>query len=283
VGDRMKRFSVVLPSVVILIFLLSSCVKPTTVPIPSTTTQELVIGSTQVSPKDGMVMVFVPAGDFVMGSPEGEGNSDEYPQHMVTLDAYWIDQSEVTNGKYAQCVADGACTNPSVNSSSIRDSYYGNETYDNYPVIYVHWSDAKDYCSWAGRRLPTEAEWEKAARGSEGQIYPWGDESPSPSLSNFDNIIGDTSEVGSFPAGVSPYGAFDMAGNVFEMVADWYDANYYGISPSSNPMGADAEGAKVVRSGSWSYSALDIRITKRNWVSPRSSFVVIGFRCALSQ
>jgi formylglycine-generating enzyme required for sulfatase activity len=271
--------------VLVIVYILVGCSFPINgVQKTSTSTPviPLGIGSTQVSPKDGMTMVFVPAGNFLMGSPEGVGREDEHPQHTVTLDAYWIDQTEVTNGKYAQCVADKACTLPSVNSSMTRDSYYGNPAFDNFPVVYVHWSDAVDYCKWSGRRLPTEAEWEKAARGTEGHTYPWGNTPPDSSLANYKDIIGDTAEVGSYPAGASPYGALDMVGNVFEIVADHYDANYFSNSPLSNPKGPDSDGPYAVRSSSWSYGELDMAASRRNWVAPHDSFVVSGFRCALS-
>ncbi|MHC1740667.1 MAG: formylglycine-generating enzyme family protein [Anaerolineaceae bacterium] len=265
----------------IVVIILGGCIVPADTN-QTGTPQALGIGSTQISVKDGMVLVYVPAGEFLMGALEGKGNPDEHPQHTVTLDAFWIDQTEVTNGKYALCVADKACTAPSVATSLTRDAYYGNPSYDNYPVVYVHWSDAEDYCTWAGRRLPTEAEWEKAARGTEGQIFPWGNEFAATNQANFGNKNADSAEVGSYPAGASPYGALDMAGNVLEMTADWYDANYYLNSPSINPMGADKQGAKVVRSGSWGYEALDLRASLRKWINPTDSFHTIGFRCGMS-
>ncbi len=169
----------------------------------------------------------------MMGSEEGD--EDEQPVHEVTLDAFWIDRTEVTNAQFAGCVADGACQPPSETSSSTRDPYYGNDEFADYPVIYVSWNDASEFCEWAGGRLPTEAEWEYAARGPESFTYPWGNNGPSTSLLNFDTNVGDTSEVGSYPDGASWVGALDMAGNVWEWVNDWYDSGYYQNSPGENP------------------------------------------------
>ena len=178
-----------------------------------------------VSPAGGMVMVYVPEGRFLMGSAPGnaDADSDEFPQHEVYLDAFWIGQTEVTNGMYAQCADAGACEPPRITTNSAtRSSYYGNPSYMDYPVIYVSWDQAQAYCAWAGGRLPTEAEWEKAARGAEGtRTYPWGEGISCP-RANFAGCEGDTTRAGSYPAGASLYGALDMAGNVAEWTASAY-------------------------------------------------------------
>jgi eukaryotic-like serine/threonine-protein kinase len=204
---------------------------PTRTPSPTITpTSTLGIGSTMISEKDGMAMVFVPAGEFTMGSNSSYYLSEQ-PEHKVNLDAFWIDQTEVTNAMFAKCVLDGECMPQSSLRSGTRGSYYGDTKFDDYPVIYVNWNQAIAYCVWAGRSLPTEAQWEKAARGTDGRTYPWGDTAPSSILLNYNGGVGDTSAVGGYESGKSPYGAYDMAGNVKEWVNDWYDRNYYQISP----------------------------------------------------
>ena len=181
------------------------------------------IGSIMTRETDGMEMVFVPAGEFEMGGNDADAWDDEKPAHTVYLDSYWIDKYEVSNAQYAKCVTAGDCTKPSYTGSYTRSNYYGNPEYDDYPVIYVDWNQAKDYCQWAGGDLPTEAQWEKAARGTDGRAYPWGNESPTCQLTNFDQgsyenpnyCVGDTSPVTDYEAGASPYGALNMAGNVW--------------------------------------------------------------------
>jgi formylglycine-generating enzyme required for sulfatase activity len=270
---------------------------PTTVPTPSPTTQltntpvlliptvqpaTSGVGSARVWEKDGMVMVYVSASEFLMGSADSdrEAISDEKPQHTVYLDAFWIDKTEVTNAQYKKCVQAGACRPPSRAESSTRKNYYGNSQYDNYPVIWVSWNDAKTYCEWAGRRLPTEAEWEKAARGIDGRIYPWGNGTPNSNLLNFNMQVGDTTEVGTYPSGASPYDVLDMAGNVWELVADWYNSNYYASSPFRNPVGPSSGQYRVVRGGSWGDAAKVVRVALRLWPVPTFRDDVVGFRCA---
>ncbi len=247
-----------------------------------TATPILDIGSTRVSSIDNMTMVYVPSGDFLMGSPDAVGEDDEHPQHTVYLDAYWIDQTEVTNGMYELCVNEGACTPPSNNSSNTRSFYYGNFTYYDYPVIYVDWDQAQAYCKWAGRQLPSEAQWEKAARGTDGQVYPWGNNSPDSFLTNYNSIVGDTTEAGNYPFGDSPYKVKDMAGNVWEWVADWYYNRIYYSQSQSNPIGSTLGEFHVLRGGSWTNYIYNIRSAYRSKDSPSSASSNIGFRCSLS-
>ena len=227
-------------------------------------------------------MVFVPAGEFIMGSPEGEGGDDEHPQRTVYLDAFYIGKYEVTNAEYKECVDAGACEPPSRNWSKTRFFYYGNPEYDNYPVIRVTWYDAKAYCDWKGVRLPTEAEWEKAARGTDGREYPWGNETPDETKLNYNRNIGDTTEVGSYPDGASTYGAMDMAGNVWEWVADWLDEDYYSKAPERNPRGPDSREYRVLRGGSWVYPERFARCSLRGWIFPDYRSYSVGFRVAAS-
>ena len=236
------------------------------------------IGSSWIRPADGMVMLFVPAGEFTMGS---ETRDDEKPIHMVTLDAYWMDQTEVTNQKYALCVQAGACAPPKQTRSSQRSEYYGNPEYDEYPVIYVDWYMANDYCSWAGGRLPTEAEWEKAARGADERTYPWG-EGIDCNKANYSGCVNDTLTVGSYEYGKSLYGLFDMAGNVWEWVLDWYDSNYYSISPASNPQGPVSGQSRVLRGGSWYIVDNSVRSADRDRSNPTNTYDNVGFRCSRS-
>ena len=250
---------------------------------------------TEVSVTDdyGISMALVPAGSFEMGSKYLGGDANTV--HTIMLDAYYIDQYEVSNAHYAECVDAGVCDPPSETASSTRSSYYGNSSYDDYPVIYVDWFAAQTYCEWRGARLPTEAEWEKAARGGlEGKLYPWGDTFDGNRANSCDKNCeihwanheyndgyADTAPVGNYaPNG---YGLYDMAGNVFEWTADWYDENYYHNSPSSNPEGPASGEYRVLRDGSWRLSESNLIIGIRWNYDPSVSDEDTGFRCASSQ
>lgn len=227
--------------------------------------------------KDGMTMFFVPEGEFTMGS---NVKTDEQPIHTVYLDSFWIYQTEVTNAMYGKCVTEGACSEPHDSSSSTQNDYYGNFTFNNYPVIYVDWSQAMTYCEWSGGSLPTEAQWEKVARGTGERIYPWGNDSPSCGLANIPGCKGDTTAVGSYPAGKSPYGALDMAGNVWEWVSDWYSTSYP-AGTVSNPQGPSFGDARGLRGGSWIDDTYDFRSAGRAGVSTMYGTYDIGFRCVM--
>jgi formylglycine-generating enzyme required for sulfatase activity len=231
-------------------------------------------GSMRISPVDGMISIYIPEGDFLMGDSRDMNSS---PLHRVYLDAYWIDQTEVTNAMFENCIAAGACAF-SVHQAK-EEIHFGEPAYANDPIVYITWYDAVTYCQWAGRRLPTEAEWEKAARGTDLREYPWGDSSPERFLLNFDNLVGDTTPVGTFLAGASPYGVLDMAGNVREWVADWYGASYYKISPWKNPQGPASGEMRVLRGGSYIDNFQRVRAAKRFEHLPDSGGVNRGFRC----
>jgi formylglycine-generating enzyme required for sulfatase activity len=252
---------------------------PTDTPeLAAPTPEELGVGSTMTG-EDGMTLAYVPAGEFQMGSDRYD---DEKPIHTVHLDAYWIDQSEVTNGMYAKCVEAGKCDPPSSIGSYTRDSYYGNSEFDDYPVIYVSWNDAAAYCEWAGRRLPTESEWEKAAGwdadAEARRIYPWGD-SIDESYANYAGNIGDTTAVGDYQKGVSFFGAYDMAGNVWEWVDDWYDVYPGGDENASSNFG---QTYRVLRGGAWDPYHDFVRAAARGWFVPTSTLNDLGFRCSRS-
>ena len=229
----------------------------------------------KVSPVDGMVMMAVPAGQFLMGSDEG--HPDERPAHVVYLHTYWIDQTEVTNAQYARCVESGSCELP------IDPAFYLDDDLNYHPVVYVDWESANTYCQWAGRRLPTEAEWEKAARGTDNRTYPWGEQGDCSRANFWDCPDFDfTSPVGYYDEkGVSPYGAYDMAGNVWEWVSDWYDLEYYQESPVLNPQGPASGIFHVWRGGSWNCNQTSARSAGRGKYNPIYWQDLIGFRCAL--
>lgn len=302
--------------VLLLVFLLSGCTwSKTTLPLKTGTKQltkhKLII---QTNPIDQMEMVLIPAGRFFMGiSDQNEQQAileyssyDEgfnigfdmesikqiLTEHEVELNAFWLDRYEVTNEQYKKCVDAGVCEYP-----EIRE-YYSDELYKNHPVVYVAWNDANTYCEWAGRRLPTEAEWEHAARGKENWVYPWGDvfESSYVNVDDETTVWDDytvkcsslgcdgydlTSPVGQFPQGMSGYGVYDMAGNVAEWVADWYGDDSYNLSQLKNPTGPNFGTFRVVRGSSWNTKQVKVFLFLRYHLEPSISFASLGFRCAV--
>jgi formylglycine-generating enzyme required for sulfatase activity len=232
--------------------------------------------------KHGAPMVWVKDGAFTMGSPEGPAKSQ--PPHEVYLNAFYIDQYEVTTARYAKFLAATGPNHPGlvpmfweqVNLSADGDR----------PVIGVTWGAADAFCRWARKRLPTEAEWEKAARGVDGRTYPWGNEEPAFRLANYDkpvyhNIYSDSLRpVSGYEAGMSPYGLYNMAGNASEWVADWYDERYYAASPKSNPQGPARGQQKVLRGGSVGDSASLLKAASRESYFPTDTGPYVGIRCA---
>lgn len=222
---------------------------------------------TKISTTDNSVFVLVPEGEFIMGSDLNDPYfwGAEMPKHTAYLDTFWIQITEVTNSMYRACVNDGVCSPPSETSSRTHKDYYDNENYNDYPVINVTYDAASAYCAWIGGRLPTEAEWEKAARGTDGRLFPWGNHEIQDNFANLcdenctnldtpefglNDGYADVAPVGSFPAGTSPYGALDMAGNVLEWTSDWYAVDYYENSPYENPTGPTSGNKHPVRGGS---------------------------------
>ncbi len=307
---------------------------PTDTPMPAPPPAVAEAGQVWVSPIDGAEMVYVSAGEFTMGLSDAQLNSalvlcsedfgncernvfeDEQPQHAVYVNAFYIDKTEVTNERFARFVAEtdyrteaerqgwgwvwkGLSEGEKVKGADWRHPHGPGSNIEDkmdYPAVLISWNDADAYCQWAGKRLPTEAEWEKAARGTDMRIFPWGDTLTEGNRANFcdarctydwryagaDDGYEWTAPVGSYPAGVSPYGVLDMAGNVWEWVADWYDPGYYSQSSWSNPSGPDYGGKRVLRGGSWFNIRLDLRCTSRHGTSPNLTFNDIGFRCAQS-
>jgi eukaryotic-like serine/threonine-protein kinase len=265
-------------------------------PLPTTTVHT----TTATNPPEfidsqGMPMRVVPAGNFLMGAPpeDHEAKGDEGPQRSINLDAFAIDQTEVSVAMYLRCVAAGICKLNTPSSGTVPSDYYSDPVYADYPVVDVTWLDASRYCEWIDKRLPTEAEWEKAARGAEGLIFPWGNEWDPNSLNfcdanclgdyrdpTFDDGYADRSPAGNYPAGASPYGLLDMAGNVWEWVADWYSESYYRDPATENPPGPASGSERVVRGGGYDSRGTNVRASKRLHHLPAFYSGSLGFRCA---
>jgi len=309
--SQMQRITSLIIFFLMLIFVVG-CVpatpasEKTPLTIPSASGPPKGLGDTKVASKDDVIMDYVPAGPFIMGTEHGL--TDEQPAHIVSLDAFWMDQTEVTNALYSKCVEAGRCKKPA------DLTYYDDPAYANHPVSSVSWTEAVTYCTWVDRRLPTEAEWEKAAiwdpTNNQKLVYPWGDQYQC-SMGNFDDetdldasVMQDgsmscdgfakTAPVGSFPQGASPYGVLDMGGNVWEWVHDAFIEvdpfnatiqNYYAISPSVNPMGVDPAITEYrsMRGGSWNWTFGYGRSAYRLWFGKDDHYDAVGFRCAVSE
>jgi formylglycine-generating enzyme required for sulfatase activity len=273
------------------------------------------LGDTREREIDGMTMVFVPSGEFTMGvdylgmraginlckefkttkgpgTCMGEAFANEMPAHLVTLDAFWIDRTEVTNQQYQRCVEEAACSPPSETGSYTSETYFGDPGFEAYPVVWVTRDQAVEYCSWAGGRLPTEAEWEYAARGPENLTFPWGNDF-DPSRANYcdasaaagdvdltyDDGYPETAPVGSFPTGVSWCGALDLAGNVREWVSGWF--GYYTADPQVNPQGPDSGRTYPTKGGCWLDKPDNLRSSNRGENTPDYVRHKVGFRCVV--
>jgi formylglycine-generating enzyme required for sulfatase activity len=260
----------------------------TPIPDPEMQIFEMAPGEIIWSERDGMALVFLPAGPFLMGNVDDQkltNTQDEYPIHEVILNDYFIDLHEVTNKQYRLCVEAGVCDPPQSKVSQKRSDYFTNTSYDDYPVIKISWQDAQTYCQWAGRDLPSEAEWEKAAgwdyQSSQARQYPWGNTNPDQILANYGLQVGDTSPVAQYPQGKSPLGLMDMAGNVWEWVYDRYGRDYYVSTPYEDPYGPEQGSYRVMRGGSWISNSFDLRVSRRHRFAPQDSRFDLGFRCVL--
>ena len=236
-------------------------------------------------------MILIPAGNFIMGTNSEQANADQKPAHKVYLDAFYIDKHEVTNAQFEAFITDGGYQNQEhwtengwnfIQKNHITTPLQHGEntvsTKPNHPMIGVSWYEAKAYATWAGKRLPTESEWEKAAKGTKKRVYPWGDEMDFSKLSYFPHVT-KVRAVGSFPEGASPYGVLDMAGSVWEWCSDWYGESYYPQSARENPKGPDSGEYRVLRGGGWDSIRLQLQCTYRYYDKADRRTYNIGFRC----
>lgn len=278
-----------------LIYILSACSTPTPIVVvvtatpPPPTEPAVVETATEVTPAqvavagpqsgdkvkwvDGSTLVYVPPSEFVMGN-----DGFDAPIHNVTVEGYWIQQTKVTNRMYAQCVSVGSCIAP---TQELGGPVYSNPDYANHPVVGVTWTQANAFCAWSLGRLPTEAEWEKAARGLNANIYPWGNDEPACDILNFGYCSGRTSEVDTFLNGASFYGLYDMAGNVFEWVGDWYDEAYYTSSPLVNPTGPESGQYRSIRGSSFETDPDQAASAIRHYGGEAYHSRDLGFRCVV--
>jgi serine/threonine protein kinase len=273
---------------------------PTLPSIPPTSTPGVFAPETHVNPLDQAEMVLIPASTFEMGLDDAQAATlrmmcqncgdvfrASQPSHTVTLDSYLIYKTEVSNRMYNLCVQDGACNPPVRYNSETRGSYYADPKYEKYPVVFVTWYAAEKYCQWAGGHLPTEAQWEYAARGPKGNLFPWGENLPNENLANIANFLNDTTPVDEYPQGASPFGLLNLTGNVWEWVFDWYQADYYQTNNNwLNPQGPesgdyrDGDNLKSGRGGAYWIAAGNSGAGIRDWYQAGSAGSAVGFRCA---
>jgi formylglycine-generating enzyme required for sulfatase activity len=296
----------------ILLTLAAGCGRAASTDTVVPSTGQSVLGDTTTRPADGMVMVYVPGGESRLGSDDTEVDlalelcnkyystcerewfEGEQPAHTVVLDSFWMDRTEVTNAEYRRCVEAGGCTTPSSSGSDTRSSYYTDAAYDDYPVVYVSWSQASAYCTWAGARLPTEAEWEYAARGPDGLRYPWGDDYDGARLNScdvncnyawadnaYEDGYADTAPVGSYADGASWCGALDLAGNVWEWTADYFGE--YSSERQVNPTGPASGSHRVLRGDAADGTRSVSRNAARHGGLPSRTYEYTGFRCVFSE
>lgn len=258
---------------------------PVSLPTPTLTPTSIPIASPvalQVNPLDGAEIVLIPAGEFLMGSDQANDPyfwGAEAPEHTVNIDSFWIYRTEVTQRMYSKCVEQEKCPAPLKINHPVAQQY-GNPRFDDHPVVMITWHAALAYCQWVGGRLPTEAEWEKAARGTDGRLFPWGNEPNADGLANYSSDS--PSPVGSYPAGSSPYGVYDMAGNVLEWVNDFFESGYYQYSPLDNPTGPLSGSRKIIRGGAFNQNGIPgLRTVARASRRPTDTLISIGFRCAV--
>jgi formylglycine-generating enzyme required for sulfatase activity len=234
---------------------------------------QMIVGSTFLY-ADGSVLAAVPGGPFIMGA----GGADN-PEHQVTLSDFWIYSTKVTNGQYAYCVAMGNCTLPELKK---HNPVFEDPLHINDPMVGVNYDQAAAYCSFVHGRLPTEAEWEKAARGPDGNIYPWGDGAPGCDLLNYGTCVGSTTSVNTYPTGRSYYQVFDMEGNTLEWVADWYQINYYLDAPANDPQGPGEGRDRSVRSSAFNSGGNQTQAFNRFHSTPDTQRNNLGFRCVVA-
>lgn len=222
---------------------------------------------------DGSILVHVPGGEFIMGD-----GGDDNPIHTIALSSFWIYRTKVTNRMYSICIATGKCLPPQ--DEPARKALSDPAKRD-YPVVNVDWGQAEAYCQFVQGHLPTEAQWEKTARGPEGNIYPWGDAAPTCDLLNFKDCVGEKSDVFDYPAGKSFYDALDLSGNAFEWVADWYTPGYYSESPGVDPLGPEIGQVRSVRSTGFNSEGSIVSSARRFFLKPEEHRLDLGFRCVV--